>query len=88
MAWSKEVTCVGSDIRGCGTKLFVTESDLYLISGTDFDDTGISSIVCCCPKCGIETAVGDVECFPRGLRPSREQRKALFSTRSAQTLAK
>lgn len=87
MDWSREVNCLGSDIRGCGTRLVVTEADLYVVRGTDYDDTQVSSIVCCCPKCGIETSVQDVDGIPRGSRPSKARRRRLYEAWNEQALA-
>ena len=84
MIWSRKVICSGSDIAadGCGTELLVTEKELYQVTGTDFDDTRVSAIIFCCSHCGIETAVMDVGCVPRGSRPSKEQRQALHAAQN------
>lgn len=55
--WSKEFTCTGNgtDDRGCGAVLLVSEEDLYRLYYPIWDGETGSCSAFTCPCCGVET---------------------------------
>lgn len=58
--WSIEAKCTGGGNGGggCGAKLLVEESDLYL-THSHYRDGSTSYVTFCCVACDVETDLGD-----------------------------
>lgn len=75
--WSKKFSCTGkgTDSKGCGAVLLVSETDLYHLYHEHWDGDETYSVFTC-PCCGVETCVTVPDSVKHlGKRPKRKGKK-------------
>lgn len=73
--WKKEITCTGAgnNQMGCGAKLEVTLSDIYITSSSSYDGSTDEYHTVQCIACGAETDLPKRIRFPQhGTFPSKK----------------
>lgn len=70
--WSTRASCTGSGngLGGCGAKLLVEQSDLYVTTSHARDETTTYATFRCC-ECGVETDIKGVPKNITGALPKR-----------------
>lgn len=76
IGWATEAECTGAGNGGggCGAKLLVDQSDLYITSHTDYGGGTDHFVTFKCVSCGSETDLQNVPHSVRNQLPTKRQK--------------